>query len=285
MRCRADSSASANPMETLNEILRNGGCEAPLDLAALELATIEFPALDPVPFLDILDSYGREASERVDPSMHPSERLQILNDYFFDELGFHGNEADYYNPRNSCLNEVIVNKTGIPISLSVVYMTIAERLCMPVDGVGLPGHFLVSYDGDGYQTYVDVFHRGRLLDGSQCFELARNVTGRDFSASPRILHRVSYRQILVRMLTNLRSIYLRRREFDKASAVLNLLLEASPVDADNYVLRGAVNIELRNFHAAKADLEQYLALMPQARDRERVVKQIARLERFLARAR
>ncbi|MBI2688143.1 MAG: transglutaminase family protein [Acidobacteria bacterium] len=271
-------------MDTLRELLMRDDSDAPIDLAALELSRIEFPNLNPQPFLDILDSYANEIDSRFRTEHDAVERLQILHEFFFREQGFAGNQTDYYNPRNSCLNEVIATRQGIPISLAVVYLSIAERLEMPMAGVGLPGHFIVRYDEEDFQTFVDVYNNGELLDEEQCFALGRQMTGMDLAPSPGILNAVSNRQIMVRMLNNLRSIYLRGKSYVKAGQVLDLLVEASPSDADSYILRGAVNVELRKYQAAKADFEQYLALVPDARDRQRVEDQIAALDRYLLRS-
>jgi regulator of sirC expression with transglutaminase-like and TPR domain len=270
-------------MEALRDILTRPDSTAPLDLAALELSSIEFPGLRPGPILDILDSYAAEIDARMRMDYDAVERLQVFHEFFFQEQGFSGNQQDYYNPRNSCLNEVIATRMGIPISLAVAYIAIADRIELPVAGVGLPGHFLVRYDDENFSTFIDVFNGGQLLEASDCIELAREMTGMDFSASEAVLGPVSHRQILTRMLNNLRSIYLRGKEYGKAEQVLNLLLEAAPSDAESYVLRGAVYIELRKYLAARADFEQYLALAPDARDRGKVEEQIAALDRFLAR--
>lgn len=271
-------------METLLELLTKEHSDAPLDLAALELSRIEFPNLDPQPFLDILDSYAAEIDARLRMEYDSVEKIQVLHEFLFREQEFRGNEEDYYNPANSCLNEVIASRCGIPISLAVLYLSIADRLEFPVQGVGLPGHFLVRYDEDDFHTYIDVFHQGRLLDQDECFELGRQMTGMDLSATPAILDGVTHRQILMRMLNNLRSIYLRSKSYLKAAQVLDLLVTAAPTDADSYILRGAVNVELRKYRAAKSDFEQYLVLAPAAQDRQRVQDQIAALEKYLIRS-
>ena len=271
-------------METLRELLVRDDSDAPLDLAALELSRIEFPHLDAQPFMDILDSYAAEIDARMRVEYDAVERLQVLHEFFFREQGFAGNETDYYNPRNSCINEVIASRQGIPISLAVVYLSIADRLEMPMAGVGLPGHFIVRYDEDAFHTFVDVYNGGQLLDGEECFSLARKMTGMDLAPTPGILNAVSNRQIMVRMLNNMRSIYLRGKSYLKAGQVLDLLVEALPADPDSYILRGAVNVELRKYQAAKSDFERYLTLMPEARDRQRVEDQIAALDRYLMRA-
>jgi regulator of sirC expression with transglutaminase-like and TPR domain len=271
-------------MDTLRDLLRRENSDAPLDVAALELARIEYPNLDPTPFVDILDSYATEIDARMRMEYDAVERLQVLNDFFFREQGFAGNQSDYYNPRNSCLNEVIASRAGIPISLAVVYLSIADRLDMPMSGVSLPGHFIVRYDEEDFQAYIDVFNNGQTLEEEQCYEMARQATGLQYGPGSGVLDPATNRQILVRMLHNLRSIYLRGKTFDKAATTLDLLLEATPADADNYVLRGAVNVELRNYLAAKADFEHYLTLVPQAEDRRRVEEQIAAIDRYLHRS-
>ena len=200
-------------MDTLRELLMRDDSDAPLDLAALELSRIEFPNLDPQPFMDILDSYAAEIDARMRMEFDAVERLQVLHEFFFREQGFAGNESDYYNPRNSCINEVIASRQGIPISLAVVYLSVAERLEMPMAGVSLPGHFIVRYDEDDFHTFIDVYNSGQLLEEDECFSLARQMTGMDHGPSPGILKAVSNRQIMVRMLNNMRSIYLRGKSF------------------------------------------------------------------------
>lgn len=270
-------------MDALRDILMRPDSTAPLDLAALELSRIEFPGLQPGPIMDILDSYAAEIDTRMRVEYDAVERLQVFHEFFFQEQGFTGNQQDYYNPRNSCLNEVIATRTGIPISLAVAYISVADRIELPVAGVGLPGHFLARYDDGDFSTFVDVFNGGQLLEASECIELAREMTGMDFSASQEVLAPVSNRQILTRMLNNLRTIYLRGKDYAKAEQVLSLLVDATPADADAYVLRGAVYIELRKYLAAKTDFEHYLTLAPDARDRGKVEEQIAALDRYLSR--
>jgi len=271
-------------MDTLRDLLRREDSDAPLDLAALELARIEFPNLDVSPFIDILDSYSNELDARMRMEYDGLERLQVFHEFFFREQGFAGNQSDYYNPRNSCLNEVIASRTGIPISLAVVYLSIASRLDMPMSGVSLPGHFIVRYDDEDFHAFIDVFNNGQILEPEQCYDMAREATGRQYGPGSGVLDAASNRQILVRMLHNLRSIYLKTRSFAKAATTLDLLLDATPSDAGNYVLRGAVNVELRKYRAAKADFEHYLTLVPDAEDRRRVEEQIAAIDRYLHRS-
>src|SRR6185437_13353557 len=128
-----------------------------LDRAALDLAAIEFPGLDPEPSIAALETMAAELCARLAGVPEGAGRVCIANDFLFNRLGFHGNETDYYNPRNSCLNEVLERRTGIPITLSVVYMEVARRAGIPVYGIGLPGHFIVQYDDGRSSLFIDPF--------------------------------------------------------------------------------------------------------------------------------
>lgn len=269
-------------MQELIRLLRYGDEEARLDVAALELASIEFPELAIEPSLDTLESLAQELGRRVEA--HGDGRLFVAaaNAYLFEELGFHGNESDYYDPRNSCLNEVLRRRTGIPITLSIVYTELARRLGRTIHGIGLPGHFIVRYDDAQYATYIDPFHGGRLLTRGDCIQLARDAADSDVSSNPSALAPVTRRQILVRMLHNLRAAYVRREEWAKCVRVLDLLLEASPDSAEEYRQRGLLEAKLERFPAARRDLETFLRLAPAAEDRAEVEEHLGALRRWLA---
>jgi regulator of sirC expression with transglutaminase-like and TPR domain len=256
-------------MRELSDLLAGRATGIELDEAALLLARIEYPDLVIEPFLRILDSYAAELDGRS------GNFVVAANQYLFDELGFTGNSEDYYNPANSCLNEVLASKTGIPITLSVVYLEIARRLAQPVFGIGLPGHFIVQYDDGTFSTYIDVFHYGQLLDAEGCAELAGSA------ANPAMLARVDNRQILARMINNLRGIYFSREAHRKTLQILNLQLEAFPNSAEEYKQRGITHLKLEQTRAARADLERYLDLAPDAPDRAAVEKHLASLTRWM----
>lgn len=266
------------------EALRAALAEEPdarLDVAALEIASIETPDLDPQPFLEILDRLASEIAARVPGGASGREFVLAANKYFFDELGFHGNEIDYNDPRNSCLNYVLDRRTGIPIALSVVYIEVARRLGQPVAGVGLPGHFIVEYNDGKFATYIDPFHSGGLLTVEDCRTLARERTGAD--ADETALAPVGTRYILVRILNNLRSAYFRGKRFEKMIAVTDLLLEGFPENADYYKARGFARLRMRQFRGAQNDLQLYLKYAPAAEDREQITQQLGSIHRWLAR--
>jgi regulator of sirC expression with transglutaminase-like and TPR domain len=269
-------------VRALLELLSGRGDEVPLDFAALQLATIEYPGLEIDHFLGLIDSYAAELGDRLADPCDGPDFVMAANQYLFQELGFAGNASNYYDPRNSCLNEVLSARVGIPITLSVVYLEICRRLARPVRGIGLPGHFLVQYDDGQFAVYIDPFHGGALLTAEECFRLARTATGADVPPDPAFLAPVSKQQILLRMIRNLRAIYFSRRAYGKALQVLDLLLAACPESAGEYKQRSLVHQQLRNFRAARADLERYLELAPDSEDRADMEKQLRAIRQYLA---
>ncbi|MFN7992520.1 MAG: transglutaminase-like domain-containing protein [Bryobacteraceae bacterium] len=269
-------------MQGLLELLSGRDDRLELDRAALELARIEYPNLATDRFIQTLDSYAGDLTGRLPADADGKAYIKTANAYFFEELGFKGNSGNYYDPRNSCLNDVIVERTGIPITLAVVYLEVARRLSRPVFGIGLPGHFLVQYRDLEYSAFIDVFHGGRLLTAAQCFEVAREMTGGELHEDERLLFPVNKRQIVMRMINNLRGVYLFRRAYAKALETLNLLLTANPDSAEDYKQRGIVHFQMKNAPAARADLETYLHLAPDADDRPAVEKHLRSVRAYLA---
>ncbi len=269
-------------MHQLRELLRGDTDHTPLDVAALQLATIEYPEVSVEPFLTLLDSYAAEVAERIPRDAGGEEFVQILNEYLFDELGFLGNTEDYYTPANSCLNEVLTKRVGIPITLCLVYIEISRRLGRTVTGIGLPGHFLVHIEDGTFSAYIDPFHAGRVLYEDECYDLAREITGLDLSNDSQALQPVSNRHILVRMLNNLRAVYYRQQNPGKAVQVLDLLIEAMPESAEEYKQRGICLAQMEQLVEARADLETYLRLAPDAADRENIQSHVDRIQKILS---
>ena len=259
--------------------LRGAG-EERLDLPALDLASIEFPGLVREPYLDRLDEMAGELGTPTEGLAGP-EFIAAANEYLYADLGFRGNERDYYDPRNSCLNAVLDQRTGLPITLSLVYLEIARRIGRPMFGIGLPGHFIVQYDDGDYATYLDPFHGGKLLSVDDCREIVRGIAGDEAAGEADLCRRVGPQYILTRMLHNLRSSYFRAENFERAAAALDLLVEVAPRNADYYKHRGVANVRLRRFRQANADFERYLALEPEAADRKDIVEQMAVIQRWL----
>ncbi len=252
-------------MDALLRLLRNEEEAIGLDEAALLLARIEYPGLPLEPWIAELDFHAEQIRQR---SQHGFR--YAAQQYLFEQLQFAGNDEDYYNPHNSCLNYVLEQRRGIPITLSILYMELGRRLGVEVHGIPAPGHFLVRIEEDGDFFYVDVFNQGRLRD-----DIEQEV-------DERFLTPASKRMIFIRMLNNLRLIYLQRQAWAKASQVLDLLLEADPVDADALRQRAATRAATHRFQAAAKDLESYLMMRPFDPDKDELNTQIARLRRMHA---
>jgi regulator of sirC expression with transglutaminase-like and TPR domain len=252
-----------------------------LAIAALMIARIEYPKLDAGPYLDRLDAFGQEARRRVNaatgapgdapPHVDPDRYAQImaLNDYLFNELHFIGNERQYEDPRNSFLNEVLDRRTGIPISLALLYMEVARRAGVHVEGINFPGHFLVRCPARRGLQYsedliIDAFHGGALLSEEACRELLRRHSDDDDDTvfDRELLQHATKQQILARMLLNLKRIYVRMHSFPQARDVTELLLAVDPSAINELRDRGLLAYHLKDFSAALRDLQRYLQLAP-----------------------
>jgi regulator of sirC expression with transglutaminase-like and TPR domain len=261
----------------LRQLLEEDPPNGRLDRAALELATLGTPDLEPEPFLDQLNEMASQLADRMRNFNDGRDFVETAQRYLFGELGFHGNQQDFFDPGNSFLNQVLERRTGIPITLSVMYMEIARRLAMPVFGIGLPRHFIIQFDDGNYSTYIDPYNGGRTLTVQECFALAGAKV-----ADPILLRRASKKQIAMRMLQNLRGVYLRRRDWARAVDILDLLLLGAPELSGLAKQRGLLHMELKHFQAARRDLERYLAMEPEAADREEIRKQIRAIHAWLA---
>ena len=238
----------------------------PLDEAALAIAEEEYPHLDLEEYLVRLDGLGERVRTYAPSPLRSASVLNALRRVLHEEEGLRGNEQDYYDPRNSFLNEVLDRKLGIPISLSVVWIEVARRAGLPLQGVGFPGHFLAKYASpSGAEVYVDAFNGGEMLSAEECVARYRARTGgRDLDR--RYLAGVAPRQILARMLQNLKRVYVERRDDVRTYAVLDRILLLSPGQIDAVRDRGLVAARLGGGPAAVKDLETYLAQAPSAPD-------------------
>lgn len=269
--------AKGAPVIYLRQLLTGSGKER-LDRAALDLASIHFPDLEPEPFLDRLNELASLLGDRLRNFNDGRDFVEQAQSYLFDELGFHGNESDFFDPRNSCLNQVLERRVGIPITLSVFYMEIARRLHMPVFGIDLPRHFVIQFDDGRYSAFIDPFHGGKTISVRECFALAEARV-----ADPSLLQRSTNKRIAMRMIRNLHNVYLMQRQYGRAVETLDLMLLGAPSIAPWYKQRGVLKLELKKFGEARTDLERYLELEPEASDREAIVRQLEAIHRWLGR--
>ena len=256
--------------------------EEALDLgrAALAIAASEYPRLDTTAYLARIDELAIAVTKHLTgDESGPHRSIAALNYVLFQKCAFRGNRDDYFDAKNSFLNEVIDRRIGIPITLSVLYMEVARRIGLPLLGVGFPGHFLVKYLDDREEIVIDPFNGGDIRTPDSLQQLLARLYGKPVALSPQLLHPVTKRQILRRMLNNLKFIYLRQRDLVKALAALDRMTIEEPNLAEDLRERGQVYLALEYFPQAKTDFESYLRLAPDAPDAEKIRDQLVDLAR------
>jgi regulator of sirC expression with transglutaminase-like and TPR domain len=238
------------------------GPDEAIDLAeaALLIAAEAYPDLEVGRYTAALDGLASGVAARVGRAASDLERARALIFGLAVEQHFLGNQEEYYDRRNSFLNEVLERRTGIPITLTVVYVEVARRLDLPVYGVGFPGHFLAKYAG-ATDIVIDPFY-GNILSPGDCEERLRAAMGPDAHFDRSLLRPATGREIVVRMLRNLKQIYLQAREYAPALACSERLLLVAPELAHEVRDRGLLYAQLECYAAARADLERFLALAP-----------------------
>lgn len=268
-------------MYAFEAIVRTPEREIDLARAALLIARLEQPALDPEPWLARLDDLA--VASGAGSVLEPCAALCRLLTFLFREQGFRGNAEDYFDARNSCLDQVLERKLGIPITLSLLTMEIARRVGLTVDGIGLPGHFVVRARlGRDEAVLLDPFHGGAVLSQAGAADVVARALGQPVPLTPAHFQPVSKHQLLARMLANLKSIYVRREEWTKALAVIDRLLlfeDGTPTQLRD---RGTVLMKLGDFHAGAAEWERYLTRCPHARDADRLRDQLRQIRQVLA---
>jgi regulator of sirC expression with transglutaminase-like and TPR domain len=241
--------------------------------AALYIAQEEYPDLDPAEYLNVLDTMAMELEDRLPSSRYPLRIIQSINQYLYEELGFHGNKIDYYDPHNSFLNDVIERKTGIPITLALVYMVVAKRIDFSMVGVGMPGHFLIRPDIKDMGIFVDAFNGGEVMFSQDCEARLSQIYQQQVTLKPEFLSIVTNRQFLARMLTNLKYIYLEQQDLERSLGTVERILLLFPERILEVRDRGLLCYQLGQFSQAAEDLQVYLFKVPDARDGD-VIRQL-----------
>ncbi len=239
-------------------------------LAALLVAAEEYPQLLPEPYLRRLDLLAERVRDRLDEETAPLVILQELSRVLFEEEGFRGNAEAYYDPRNSFLNDVLDRRVGVPLTLSLLYLEVGWRLGLPLHGVNFPGHFLVRYDGEALKLLIDPFQKGEIRFEDEAQELLDRVYGGTVSLQPSYLRPAGRKDILVRLLSNLKGIYLNTRDDRRALAATERILLVRPDAAEEVRDRGMLLARLGFADDALQELRDYLTRAPGADDAERV---------------
>lgn len=293
------------PEESLNDTPQQRARKAFIDLFAGEDATInlaqaallialeEYPALDTercMQQLDLLAGKVRTLLGLVETDKWgqlPKETdlltvISAMNQVLFEHEHFQGNQEDYYNPSNSFINDVLEQRKGIPITLSLIYMEVGKRLGLQIEGIGLPFHFVVRCRLPNGYIYIDPFEKGRFLTEEGCRERLYRLFRHKADFDPHWLEPVSHRQLLVRMLANLKNIYIHQEDYNRALSICDRILLLVPNAPFERRDRGIVHFHLKHYARALQDLTAYVDHAPDAEDSKNVRQQIKAIRQMIA---
>ncbi len=254
--------------------------EPEIDLAhaALLISQGENEKLCVEEYIDRLDRWATLLGRRLKHATAPEHYVAQINRFLFEELGFQGDLEHYHDPRNSFLDQVMDRRQGIPISLAVIYIELARRVGFTMLGIGMPGHFLVRPAARKAHYYIDCFERGRILNAEDCVRKINDLYGGALKFQKSFLAPVNRKQILIRMLYNLKSLYIQSDDYARTLAVVDKLLHLSPEMPTELRDRGILHYRLARFQEAVIDLQKYLLYVPEAKDADQIRQMILMLQ-------
>ncbi len=258
------------------------GKELLLDKTAFMMAkTLQYPSLNIDEQLRIIDSMAVELKSFIDHKERPTEIINAMNEYIFEKQAFAGNVQDYYDPRNSYLNDVLARKTGIPITLSVLYIELARRIGFKLHGVGFPGHFLIKYAEKDLEIVLDPFSTGRILAYEDYQFLLDQLYNGQIKFEKSFLNAVTNEQILIRMLRNLKDAFVYSYDYDKALMATDMVLSIDQNIAEEFRDRGMIFYYKQLYENALSDLTKYLENKPDANDADNILAIIRDIQTIL----
>jgi len=277
--------------DPFTELLAREDGSIELARACLQIAADAYPGLDVDGYVGEVERFAKRLQARLQPDTAVEDRIIALNEFLFGDLGFSGNTSDYYDPRNSYLNEVIDRRRGIPITLAVLYLEIGRRLELPLQGVSFPGHFLVRLPMRGGTLVLDPFSGGAPQSEAELRERLKRVIPREAMGGVPVaelpldpfLEPASNRQILARLLRNLKGVYREKDKPERLLAVLNRMIVVAPEAAGERRDRGYVYHRLECWRPALQDLADYLEREPDAADLDEVRAKVVELSQRCAR--
>lgn len=269
----------------LRELLDASPEDVRLAEVALLLSDAQRPGVDVEEQLGRLDDIARAVSERLPPDADAVQTVLAINQHIFHEMGFSGAGAEYYDPRNSFLDEVLTSKRGIPITLGILYIDVGRQLGLDLHGVAFPGHFLVRCEMEDGVVIIDPYGGGATLDREDLQSRLRETRNGEVADDTldEMLVPASPRDVAARMLRNLKAIHLRAKHYDLALPILDWLVEIVPDDAVELRDRGRVFEHLECFRAAVGDYARYLEQVPDADDTDAIRSRVVDLQRAAAR--
>nr|AIE98390.1 hypothetical protein [uncultured marine thaumarchaeote KM3_05_G02]AIF06719.1 hypothetical protein [uncultured marine thaumarchaeote KM3_195_B03] len=238
----------------------------------LKLAQIiEYPELNISKYIEKINEMGNSLKIKIGEVKNPTYLISVLNEYLFDELGFHGAEEDYYDPVNSFLNVVLDKKTGIPITLSILYSEVAKHIGLDLRIVGFPGHVIIKYKKE---MILDPFYRGRLLTIEDLEKILNRNFGEDVEFVPEYLNEATTEQLLTRLLRNLKNAYTQSYAYDNAMKCTDMILGMQPESPEEIRDKGILEERLLRYDKALPLLNKYLELEPEADDADFILELI-----------
>jgi len=232
---------------------------------------LEYPDLDVDEYIQKINRIGMSLKESINDVKNPTYLISMLNEHFFENLGFNGDEDDYFNPKNSFLNEVIDKKSGLPITISILYVAVAKFIGLDLKIVGFPSHILVKYNEE---MILDPFYDGNLLDVDDLQEILDTNFDGQLKFKPEFLDEIDSEQILVRMTRNLKNSYVQSFVYDKALRCTNMVLAIEPESPEDIRDKGILEERLHNSEAALKYLNKYLEINPNAEDIDFILEMI-----------
>jgi regulator of sirC expression with transglutaminase-like and TPR domain len=252
--------------------------EINLALAAIMVAREEYPQLSEERYLGQLDLLAEETRGRLDDENAHLVVLHGLLDSLFVRQSFRGNREAYYDPRNSFLNDVLDRKLGIPLTLSIVLLEVGWRLGLPLEGVNFPGHFLVRFKGDAIDLLIDPYDGGAVRFEDEAQELLDRVYGGMVRVQESFLKPATKREMLLRLLMNLKSLYLNVRDHRRALSAVERILLIRPIAATEIRDKGVILARLGRREEALEQLRAYLSVAPEAADTQRIMGMVEDLK-------
>jgi regulator of sirC expression with transglutaminase-like and TPR domain len=229
---------------------------------------LEYPELDISKYIEKLNEIGNSLQFSIKKSDNPNYKISVLNEHLFEHLGFMGDKDDYYNPKNNFLNDVIEKKSGIPITLAIIYTEIAKYIGLDLRIVGFPSHIVVKY---GEEMILDPFNGGKLLTIDDLNDILFQNYGEEVKFSPEYLNEIMPEKILIRMTRNLKNSYVQSYAYDMAMRCINMTLALEPISSEEIRDKGILEDRLLNHDQALTCLNQYLEINPNADDADFVL--------------